>query len=369
MRLLPAALVLVLLAGCAAAQPAVVTPSPTPTTTPTPTPTPEALPVQPTGDVTVVAAGLVAPWSMVRLRSGSTLISERDSGVIKELTADGTLRDVGTVPGVDHEGEGGLLGLAYVRSGNWLFAYFTSANDNRIVRFDLAGEPGSYSLGASTDIVTGLAKARNHNGGRIKIGPDGLLYATVGDASNTALAQDLTSGNGKILRMELDGSVPADNPFPGSLIYSLGHRNAQGLAWDADGQLWASEFGQDTWDEFNRIQAGGNYGWPVVEGAAGDPAFIDPVYQWPTDAASPSGLAYVSGTFFMAGLGGQRLWAIYPGDATTAVEYYTGAFGRLRDVVQGPDDTLWVLTSNTDGRGNPQAGDDRILQVNLVPLG
>ncbi|MFM9878576.1 MAG: PQQ-dependent sugar dehydrogenase [Rhodoglobus sp.] len=369
MRILSAAVVVAVLAGCSAA-PTTPTPTPDRTATPSaPSPTPALAPTRPDGTPTVIASGLQSPWSMVRLRSGSTLISERDPGVILELTASGTIREVGVVADSVHDGEGGLLGLTYVRSRNWLFAYLTTATDNRIVRYDLDGAPGSYSLGVSTVILSGLAKAGNHNGGRIKIGPDGLLYATVGDAGNPDRAQDLTSNNGKILRLELDGSVPTDNPLPGSLIYSLGHRNPQGIAWDSEGQLWAAEFGQDTWDEFNRIEPSGNYGWPIVEGAAGDPAFIDPVYQWPTDDASPSGLAFVDGTFLLAALRGQRLWAINPGVATTATEYYTGAYGRLRDVVAGPDGTAWVLTNNTDGRGNPVAGDDRILQVDLVPLG
>lgn len=375
MRFLSAAAVLLLLVGCSATPP-VAGPSPTGTatpgssTTPTPTPTVAAAPsVEPHGEPTVIASGLHSPWSMVRLRSGSTLISERDSGTIVELTANGTLRQVGVVPDVVHDGEGGLLGLAFVRSRGWLYAYLTTAADNRIVRFELVGEPGSYELGESSVILSGLSRAGNHNGGRIKIGPDGLLYATVGDAGEPDLAQDLTSNNGKILRMELDGSVPSDNPLPGSLIYSFGHRNPQGLAWDADGQLWACEFGQNTWDEFNRIQPGGNYGWPIVEGAVADPAFVDPSFQWATDDASPSGLAFVDGTFLMAALRGQRLWAIQTADDTTAVDFYTGEYGRLRDVIPGPDGTAWVLTNNTDGRGDPGVDDDRILQVDLVPLG
>lgn len=369
MRFLPAAAALMLLAGCSAT-PVAVSPRPTTVAPPAVSPTAAAAPpVAPGGSPTVIASGLQTPWSIVRLRSGSTLISERDPGVIVELTATGSVREVGAVADAVHEGEGGLLGLAYVRARGWLFAYVTTATDNRIVRYALEGDPGSYSLGESTVILSGLTKAGNHNGGRIKIGPDGLLYATVGDAGNPDLAQDLTSNNGKILRMELDGSVPTDNPIADSLIYSLGHRNPQGLAWDADGQLWAAEFGQDTWDEFNRIVPGGNYGWPIVEGTAGDPAFMDPAYQWATDDASPSGLAFVNGTFLLAALRGQRLWAVYPGETTTASEYYTGTYGRLRDVVPGPDGTAWVLTSNTDGRGSPVSGDDRLLQIDLVPLG
>lgn len=324
--------------------------------------------VQPTGTPTVVATGLEAPWSMVRLESGSTLVSQRDTATIMELQLDGTSREVGAVPGVVPGGEGGLLGLEVVPEGPWLYAYFTSSDDNRIVRFSLDGDAGDYSLSDPDEVLTGLARAGNHNGGRIELGPDGMLYATVGDAGDTASAQNPGSLNGKILRMEPDGSVPSDNPTPGSLVYSMGHRNPQGIAWDADGRLWAAEFGQDTWDELNLIEPGANYGWPVVEGIAGDPAYTNPVYQWATDEASPSGLAVVGGTLFMAALKGQRLWTIQPGNPSTVTGWFTGEFGRIRDVVPGPDGTIWLLTNNTDGRGDPRNGDDRILQYTLAPV-
>lgn len=329
--------------------------------------------VSPAGTPTVLVTGLTSPWSVVRLNSGSALISERDTAKVLELTRDGAVRTVGTVAGVDHGGEGGLLGLTVVDDGGTvsLYAYLTSATDNRIVRMPLLGEPGDYALGTAVPILTGLAKAGNHNGGRIAIGPDGKLYSTVGDAGRPNLAQDMASLNGKILRMNLDGSVPDDNPFAGSLVYTLGHRNPQGLAWDSSGQLWASEFGQNTWDEFNRIVPGNNYGWPIVEGKGDKNGFTDPVLQWATSEASPSGLAFVHGTFFMAALRGARLWAIYPGTSNTspdAVAWFTGEYGRLRDAVAGPDGTLWVLTNNTDGRGSPRDGDDKLLQISLVPL-
>jgi glucose/arabinose dehydrogenase len=338
MRPLGALVAVLLLAGCTAA------PAPAPSPAPT--------------ETTDVVTGLAAPWSIVRLESGSTLISERDSATVKELQADGTVRDVATIDGVVPGGEGGLLGLEY--GDGELYAYYTAADDNRVERFDLEGDAGGYRLGDGEVILDGLAKAGNHNGGRIKLGPDGDLYVTVGDAGDPGRAQDLGSNNGKILRITTDGGIPADNPFPGSPVYSYGHRNPQGIAWDADGQLWAAEFGQDTWDEFNRIEPGGNYGWPVVEGIAGDPDYIDPVIQWTTDEASPSGLAYADGRFYLASLRGERLWVI---DGTTAAPALVGTYGRLRDVVPGPDGTLWILTNNTDGRGSPRDGDDRILQV------
>ena len=350
-----------------------------PSPSPTPVPVPVAKskiglftvgPVEPTGTPIVIASGLTTPWSIVRLPSGSALVSERDTALIKEIMADGTVREVATVGGVVPGGEGGLLGIEV--AGTVLFAYFTSSTDNRIVKFALLGDAGTYSLGAGIPILTGLVKAATHNGGRIKVGPDGMLYATVGDTRLPDAPQDLASANGKILRMTLDGKVPADNPFPGSYVYSFGHRNPQGIAWDREGQLWESELGQNTWDELNRITPGGNYGWPIVEGIAGNPAFIDPILQWSTDTASPSGLAFTRDTLFMAALRGKRLWAIYPdpaGATAIASPWFTGVYGRIRDAIPGPDGSLWIATTNTDQNGTPVEGDDRILQIELTPVG
>lgn len=357
--------VVALLAGCS---------TPLPLPTPTIPGSPRATggsQVQPSGTPTVLASGLDAPWSIERLTNGSTLISERDTAVIKELTADGTIREVGTVPGVDPGGEGGLLGIDTLTNsdGTWLYAYLTAATDNRIVRMRLEGWAGALALGGASVVLKGIAKAGNHDGGRIKFGPDGKLYATTGDAGQPARAQDPKSLNGKILRMTPAGAVPDDNPIKGSLVYSMGHRNPQGIAWDESGQLWASEFGQNTWDELNVIQPGKNYGWPQVEGIGGVAGFVDPVYQWPTSEASPSGLAFVGNTFFLAALRGQRLWAIYPKPGRVdAVAWYSGVYGRLRDVVPGPNGSIWVLTNNTDGRGTPQKGDDKLLEIRLTKL-
>ncbi|MGO4691293.1 PQQ-dependent sugar dehydrogenase [Glaciibacter sp. 2TAF33] len=355
-------------------------------------PTGVLLPVHPVGDPVVIASQLDVPWSIVRIPAGGTLISERDAGEIVELLPDGGLREAGTVPGVEPGGEGGLLGLAYraaaddtaadhgtdsgadsgshsgsgtAASAGWIYAYFTAADDNRIVRMPLTGAAGSYGLGTPELILDGIPKAGNHNGGRLGFGPDGLLYATAGDAGNGANAQDRNSLGGKILRMTPTGGVPTDNPF-GTLVYSYGHRNPQGIAWDSHGQLWASEFGQNTWDELNRITPGSNYGWPVVEGAAGNPSYVDPVQQWRTDVASPSGIAIVNDTVFMASLRGERLWRIVLSTGE-AGDWFVHSFGRLRDVVSGPDGTLWFVSNNTDGRGNPGDGDDRLYQVQVAP--
>jgi glucose/arabinose dehydrogenase len=324
-------------------------------------------PVRPLGEPVVIASGLDAPWSILRLPGGATLISERDTALVRELLPDGSLRDAASLNGVRPSGEGGLLGLAHLSddTGDWVYAYFTAGSDNRIVRMPLTGSAGSHGLGPAEDVLTGIPAAGNHNGGRLGFGPDGMLYATAGDAGVPSRAQDLGSLAGKILRMTPSGGVPSDNPFD-NLVYSYGHRNPQGIAWDSAGQLWASEFGQNTWDELNQVTAGGNYGWPEVEGRGGGPAFTDPVQQWATDEASPSGLAAVGDTLFMAGLRGQRMWRIHP--STAAVDnWFLNSFGRLRDAVPGPDGTLWFVSNNTDGRGNPAPGDDRLYQVQVGP--
>jgi glucose/arabinose dehydrogenase len=373
--------VVLLLAGCTGAGGNRSTPVPLPpetrppseTASPSPSPTPAGPtgPVQPAGDPSDIVTGLQSPWSVVPV-GDSILISQRDTATIVEVVPGGQAREAGRVDGVVPGGEGGLLGLVLHEDGGerWLYAYYTAQDDNRIVRMPLTGETGSLALGAQEVLLTGLAKAGNHDGGRIEFGPDGMLYATVGDAGSGDRAQDPASLNGKILRMTPEGTVPAGNPFGDSLVWSMGHRNPQGIAWTADGTMFASEFGQNTWDELNRIEPGVNYGWPVVEGIAGDSRYRDPVYQWSTGDASPSGLAIAGDTLFMAALRGERLWMIQgaaTGAEAVATEYFTGQYGRLRDVLLAPDGALWILTDNTDGRGSPRDGDDRLVRIALAP--
>ena len=344
-------------------------PTPSPTSTPTATPALENLgPLVPSGDPVPIASGLPAPWSIAQLADGSVFVSERDAGIVVEIVEGQAVPLVG-VSGSTAAGEGGLLGIATLEraSGTYLYAMFTGSDDNRVVRFAVSGTPGARTVGTQEEVLSGMPRASNHNGGRIAFGPDGMLYVTAGDASTTANAQSLDSLGGKILRVTPEGTVPADNPFAGSPIWSVGHRNPQGISWAADGTMWAAEFGQDTWDEVNRIVPGGNYGWPSVEGIGGNPDFIDPVQQWPTDDASPSGIVVVGDTVFMAGLGGERLWTI--GFDGAAQEWYGGQLGRIRDVVRGPGSSIYLLTNNTDGRGDPRAGDDVLYQVDLVPAG
>ena len=298
-------------------------------------------------------------------RDGVPLVSERNSGRILELAADGTARSIGTVDGVAARGEAGLLGLA-VGGGGDLFVYSTAGDGNRVQRFPVTGTRGSLSLGQPRTLLDGIPAAGNHDGGRIAFGPDGMLYVTTGDAGRRDDAQDRDALAGKILRMTPEGTVPAGNPFPGSLVYSYGHRNPQGIAWADDGTMFATEFGQNTWDELNIITAGANYGWPRVEGIADRDGFVDPVQQWQPGSASPSGMAHAGGTLFIANLRGQVLRSVSVSDPSTSTEHFGREFGRLRDVTVAPDGKLWVVTNNTDGRGSPRQGDDRIL---AVPLG
>ncbi|MFF7475999.1 PQQ-dependent sugar dehydrogenase [Streptomyces sp. NPDC008092] len=329
------------------------------------------------GSVTVVrtvAEGLKSPWGLAPLPDGAgLLVSDRDDGTISKVDEKtGKTTELGVVSGVSAAGEGGLLGIALspgFASDHMIYAYFTSASDNRIVRmlWD-ESKPAEEQLGAPDTIFKGIPKGFIHNGGRIAFGPDGMLYAGTGESGQRGLAQDRKSLGGKILRLTPEGDPAPGNPFPDSPVYTYGHRNVQGLAWDDKERLFASEFGQDTWDELNAVKPGGDYGWPDAEGKSSDPKYVNPIAQWHTDDASPSGIAYVDGVIWMAGLKGQRLWRI-PLDGTTAAAapqaFLTGEYGRLRTVVAAGGDKLWLVTSNTDGRGRPKAGDDRILELRV----
>lgn len=328
------------------------------------------------GSVTVsgeVAKGLESPWGVAPLPGGDLLVASRDKGTISRVRTDtGAVTQIGKVPGVAPGGEGGLLGLALspnFASDRLVYAYFTTESDNRIarMRYDEQRTAGQQ-LGAPDTVLRGIPKGVVHNGGRIAFGPDKMLYAGTGETGDKALAQDKKSLGGKILRMTPDGQPVHGNPEADSVVYSYGHRNVQGLAWDGDKRLWAAEFGQNTWDELNLIQPGGNYGWPEVEGKAGRAGFRDPVAVWKPDEDSPSGITWAQGSVWMAGLKGERLWRIPLKGAVPVAEpeaFLQGAYGRLRTVVSLGGDKLLLVTSETDGRGSPEAGDDRILTLTV----
>lgn len=341
-------------------------------TTPEPSPSRSTATV---ADVQVVAAGLDVPWGVATLPGGDLLVSLRDSARLVRVAPDGERTQVDG-PGADElrettvpDGEGGLLGIAVAGSfatDGHVYLYRTGAEDNAILRGVLDGT----TLGPLETLVDGIPKARTHDGGALAFGPDGRLYAGTGDAGAPEDAQDLESLAGKILRLEPDGSVPADNPLPGSLVWTSGHRNVQGLGWDADGRMYASELGQDTFDELNEIVAGASYGWPDVEGVGGEAeGFVDPLVTWTTDEASPSGLAVTADGVYVAALRGERVWRVdlgtlVRGEVATPTVLLDGV-GRVRNVVALPDGDLLVVTGSTDGRGDPGEDDDRLLRVRL----
>jgi glucose/arabinose dehydrogenase len=363
------------------ASPSLVTvtaPRPSPTGAPSPT-GPVALRVE------TLLTGLEAPWEVTFAPDGRLLLTERPGRV--RLVVNGQLRTrpALTLP-VAAVGEGGLLGLAlhpdFSRTG-WVYLYYTYQTDqlwNRVVRYRLADD----QLVEPQVILDRIPGASIHDGGRIAFGPDGKLYVTTGDARDPEAAQDLASLAGKILRLEPDGSLPPDNPFPGSPVWTYGHRNPQGLAWTNDGRLYATEHGPTgdlglaAHDEVNLIEPGKNYGWPLVVADLVRrplPDAVPPVAQSGQTTWAPSGATFVragsipqwQGNLLFAGLRSQALWRlVLTPDGRSAVQLealYKGEFGRLRTVVEGPDGAIYLLTSNRDGRGNPRAGDDRLVRI------
>jgi glucose/arabinose dehydrogenase len=367
LRRSPALLIVVLLAVALAAcgssdvEPA-AGPDARPTTSSPPAPLSPSPATPGTGlDVSspqVLVTGLEVPWGLAFLPGGDALVSERDNARILRIPRDGgqpeeVMRLPQTVPG----GEGGLLGLAVSRTyeqDGLVYAYLTAADDNRIVRFRLRGEV--------EPVLTGIPKSRVHNGGRIAFGPDGHLYVGTGDAGEPSRAQDDDSLGGKVLRM-----TPEGEPVGPSLVFSKGHRNVQGLAFDDDDRLYTVEFGQNRFDEINQVERGDNGGWPEVEGkGTGGGRFLSPIVTWDPAEASPSGAGLVDGSLYVAALRGQRLWQV-PLDGTGGAgeprALLTSDYGRLRTAARAPDGSLWVLTSNRDGRGDAVPSDDRILRL------
>ncbi len=320
---------------------------------------------------TEVATGLNIPWDIAIEPDGSLLVTERP-GTIRRIGKDGSNTVIATVPNVTMQGESGLTGLTLdpdFASNGYLYVCYSylsgGAIQNRVSRFTLA-DRGVLDENILLDALPGGSR---HNGARLRFGRDGKLWVLTGDAGGDGMiAQDVESLGGKVLRMNADGSVPSDNPIAGSLVYSLGHRNPQGLAWDDSGALYVSEHGNSAHDEINRIEPKANYGWPLdqyCEAEHGTP----PVFCAGTTTWAPSGLAYASSSFFVANLKGSTLMRLeHRGGQLVPAETVIDGIGRLRAVTAAPDGSLYVSTSNRDGRGTVRTGDDRILRLTRTPV-
>jgi glucose/arabinose dehydrogenase len=304
-----------------------------------------------------VVTGLEVPWGLAPTEDGGLFIGTRDAAEILYLPADATEPEVlAQVDDVRAEGESGLLGLALSPDESTLYAYYTGAEENGVVTMAWDGS----ALGAPEPLVGGIPGGGSvHQGGGIAVADDGTIYLGTGDNGDPGRAQDDDSLNGKVLRAD---------PSTGEVVaYSSGHRNVEGLVIDDDGRLWGSEFGDARFDELNLVEEGSNYGWPEVEGTGGGEEYVDPVAVWSTDDASPSGIGWWDGSLWLAALRGERLWEVVPGaddQVEEPVGHFTARYGRIRNAVAAADGSrLWVVTSNTDGRGNPEETDDLLLSI------
>lgn len=317
--------------------------------------------------VETVAEDLEIPWDIVFLPDGDILVTERPGRLVRI----GENLSVHEVEGVAHRGEGGLLGLALhpeFDDNGLLYLYMTTETDggitNRVVRYRYSED----ELSEPETIISGIPGASYHDGGRIKFGPEGLLYITTGDAGDAMSAQDRESLAGKILRLEPDGSVPEENPF-GTPVYSYGHRNPQGITWDEEGNLWSTEHGRSGarsgLDELNRIEKGGNYGWPVIQGDETQEGMVTPELHSGSETTwAPASAEYHNGTIFFGGLRGSSVYQAVLGESIVLKKYFEDRFGRIRKVkVHG--EYLYFTTSNRDGRGTPKDSDDRLIRVPL----
>ena len=328
--------------------------------------------------VSVVATGLDTPWAIAILPEGGLLVTER-KGMIRLVDSSGGLQEnpVAQISSAKEIGEGGLQGIVLhpdFISNKYVYLYYTYAGSsdntlNRVVRMTHENK----KLTDEKIIVDAIPGASNHDWGRIKFGPDRMLYITTGDAQNPSLAQDTNSLAGKILRVTDEGKPAPGNPFE-NRVYTFGHRNPQGIAWDSDGTLWATEHGPSGLetgnDEFNRIESGKNYGWPEIRGSQTKSGMMSPILESGRgNTWAPSGLAYVGGKFFFAGLRGQALYEVsVNGSSASLKTHFKSEFGRLREVLTGPDGMLYITTSNRDGRGNPKTDDDKIIRINPQKL-
>lgn len=323
------------------------------------------------GTPTQVSSGWSIPWDVNFAPSGTfALVTERDNFRVFKINKNGSGKtQVGTVPNSQTtSGEGGLMGVAFSPTWNGttdqeVFFMHTSTDNNRIAKMNFNGT----SLSGYSVVLNGMRKSRYHNGGRLRFGPDGFIYVAIGDSQQSNLAQDKNSLNGKILRITKSGAPAPGNPF-GTAIYSFGHRNPQGLAWDSAGRLWSSELGNSSADELNLILPGRNYGWPTCEGNCSVSGMTNPKRTWSTSSASPSGLAYANGALYMAALRGERLYRIVlNGESVSSVtSHWTGTYGRLRAVSKVPgENAIWFGTTNADNNGGEPDGSDKLFRSNL----
>ncbi|MFI1394131.1 PQQ-dependent sugar dehydrogenase [Streptomyces sp. NPDC020681] len=317
------------------------------------------------GTVSTIASGVDVAWGLGFLPDGTGIFTERNTFNVYKLTKSGQKTLVGKVPNSQTTGgEGGLMGIEIsptFTTDHYLYFLHTSSEGNRLARMTLENN----TLSGYKVLLQGMEKSRFHNGGRLRFGPDGKLYASMGDAQTESRAQDKNSLNGKILRINADGTIPSDNPF-GNAVWSLGHRNPQGLDFDSKGRLWQAEFGNSVMDEVNLIQKGGNYGWPNCEGTSGScSGYIAPKKTWSTASASPSGLTIINDHVFVATTRGERVYRMRIDSSSNLVEqktYFQGTYNRLRTVEVDPDGDIW-LTTSTDKDGTN--GNDRILLIDI----
>src|SRR3989344_4438942 len=333
--------------------------------------------------VSVFAKGLDVPWSIAFLPDGDMLVTER-RGSLRLVSKDGVVRDkpITIIKEVKQIGEGGLLGVVIdpeFPTNNFVYLYFTYAGVgddtlNRVVRYELESDPPSSetSLRAGKIIVDKIPGSQFHNGGRIKFGPDFFLYITTGDAQDPSSAQNKNSLAGKILRVSRYGQSVDGNTF-GNNIYSYGHSNPQGITWDDKGNLWETEHGPSgIWpnccqDELNKIEIGKNYGWPDFVGDKTGQGIFSPILHSNRDVWAPAGLAYFNGSLYFGGLRGEALYR-YNIESKKFDIFFQQEFGRIREVILGPDNFLYITTSNRDGRGNPNEDDDKILKIDPKKL-
>lgn len=320
-------------------------------------------------NIALVTDNLDIPWEIAFLPSGELLVTERP-GILLKIGENRQV--VQEIEGVEHVGEGGLMGMALhpdFENNQWLYLYLTSRADsgliNRVERYDFDGN----SLSNKQIIIDNIPGAQYHDGGRMEFGPDEKLYLTTGDAGNEQAAQNTNTLHGKILRINDDGSVPEDNPF-GNEVWSYGHRNPQGLAWDEQGRLWSTEHGpsglQSGYDELNLIERGKNYGWPVIRGDETAEGMVSPViHSGADDTWAPAGAIFYNGSIFFSGLRGASLYEakIQDDKVTDLVAHFRNDYGRLRAVVLSPSDLIYISTSNTDGRGDENPNDDKIFSI------